>query len=718
MIRPTILTFSSRFAGWLTVVSFLLGGGAAPGLAERPHIVLVNLDDADGALLSDEMLEAYYPHLRKLAAGGLRFTNMHATTPFCAPSRAALMTGQYAFHNGVKVNQPGHAGSHGFGGGYETFLARGHEGRELGSWLKGAGYRTMHVGKYHHAGFDFRVPLGWDDFTATLGARYYGTYRFTNRLDPAGESVVNGEDEYITESDALEAAALIRRHAVARPEQPFFLYIAPLAPHYPQEKDLDKMVDQSRFGDFAADARLPRDPDWNEADVRDKPDHLQLPLLTPAEESLVEAEYLSRLRAIKSVDRLVGRIWSVLEDHQLAENTVFLVTSDNGYQLGHHRLTFKLDPFDRTTRVPLLVRGPGIPAGGVADHLLAHLDLCPTILELAGAPLPPELDGRSFVPLLHDPDGHDPATWQRAILIENWSEKTMLNGRYPAAYTALRMPHSIFVQWANGAREYYDLADDPWQLENAYDSLPLPFREQLQADLRSFRPHDSEPLATMVEPAGGPVVRNRVEVEGYAEDNDSVQSVGIVLQSYRTGQFFDGAAWQSAWARFAVPPVDRESPLTRWELVGSIAPPEGMADDLFLVTARPFDDTGRYPNEIPWTLVAIDIEPPRAGFGGGSHPTVSFQEDSVRLSGTVTENWELKQVRVVVRNGSGAYWDGDAWQGSWAYTDAQLVADGTWFVEFARQVGTYTASVRAFDTAGNFQGAPDVLRFEVEGSPE
>ena len=157
----------------------------------RPNIVLINLDDADAELLQDRMLDQYYPHMRDLARRGIRFTNCHATTPFCAPSRAALFRGQYAYETGVKVNDPSNIDSNGFTGGYGEFLARGHDQAELGVWMKNAGYRTMHVGKYHHHDFDNVVPDGWDDFRVTLGSRYFETFRFTNQFEPDGLSLIH-----------------------------------------------------------------------------------------------------------------------------------------------------------------------------------------------------------------------------------------------------------------------------------------------------------------------------------------------------------------------------------------------------------------------------------------------------------------------------------------------------------------------------------------------
>jgi arylsulfatase A-like enzyme len=172
---------------------------------------LINLDDADYRMFQPELLELY-PHIKKLAAKSISFTNLHATTPFCGPSRASLFRGQYAHRTGVRVNIPESHLSLGFKGGYKEFLRQGHDKDELGVWMKRAGYRTMMIGKYHHNGFDFRKPPGWDDFYMSNGGRYQGTYRFTTKDDPKGSNSQNGDDVYRTDQEIEDAVRLIRDH--------------------------------------------------------------------------------------------------------------------------------------------------------------------------------------------------------------------------------------------------------------------------------------------------------------------------------------------------------------------------------------------------------------------------------------------------------------------------------------------------------------------------
>lgn len=686
----------------------------APGAA--PNIVLINLDDADAELLSPRMLNSYFPNIRRLAESGMSFTNVHATTPFCSASRAALMTGKYAFHNQVKVNNPTQSFSNGFSGGYDTFLAEGHGANELGMWMKGAGYRTMHLGKYHHHNFDFQVPPGWDEFHVTLGMRYFGTYRFTNRDVPAGAMMRTGLDEYITDFDAAEADRLIRSQMGAPASQPFLLYMAPIAPHYPEGPTPAAMVNADKYGAFAEGETIPPDPDWNEADVSDKPAQLQLPLMTEWELDWYQEEYISRIRAMKSVDDLVGRVFATLEEtEQLADTYIFL-TSDNGYQLGHHRTAYKLDPYDRSTRVPLFVSGPGIPAGVVAHFLLAHLDLCPTLLELGGAPLPPDLDGKSFAPLLHDPASFDEAGWQNAIMIENWQTKNFFGRTQPTIYTALRFFDSVYVSWANGAREYYDLANDPFQLDNLYPSLPEAFQQQLAEDLMDFRTRPTIPQATIREEATVDATAGFLRVDGFAEDDTRVDRVGLIVRSYFTGQYFNGREWQFEYASVDVGLASSSAPITSWDHFAFLEPPAGLTMDYLVIMARAYDGEGNYQYDLPWTVRPLDMAAPEAFFTN-AQPTYLQSNDPLVLTGGIRDDFLIDRVRIVLRNQlTGQYYNGSGWQDRRATVLAELTGPTSWRVAAPLDTGSYVVSARAMDTAGNWQEAPDVIRFEVRSS--
>jgi arylsulfatase A-like enzyme len=179
---------------------------------------------------------------------------------------------------------------------------------------------------------------------------------------------------------------------------------------------------------------------------------------------------------------MIGRLQRRLRALGVARNTYIVFSSDNGFHLGQHRLTpGKLTAYDPDVRVPLIVTGPGVPAGRTVDAMTENTDLCPTFAELAGAPAPARADGQSLVPLLH-PDSDDAAAgdWRDAVLIEHHGNVNGLSdpdlppagSGNPPSYEALRSKDALYVEYADGERELYDLVADPFQLRNLADEVP------------------------------------------------------------------------------------------------------------------------------------------------------------------------------------------------------------------------------------------------------
>jgi len=389
----------------------ILLGQEADVLTSRPNIVMINLDDADLDIFNDEILDQYLPSIKRLATGGWRFTNCHATTPLCGPSRVCFLRGQHAHKTGTKTNQPDSWLNNGFTGGYSVFKQRGYEKEHLGIWMQRAGYRTMVVGKYIHGRYKADQVSGWDDLYLCFGGQYYGTSRYNSRLaDKRLRRRSNEDNVYRTVAEADEVVTMIQTHAKriasakkdaatnsdSGSQQPFFLYIAPFAPHLPAPGH--KMV-QKKYDEIAKELVIAKTPDVNEADISDKPIHLQHQRLTDKHMEGFEEEFRNRVRATKSVDDLVERLLATLDENGMRENTYIFFTSDHGYQLTHNRLAAKNVPYHRNTLIPLFVVGPEIQQGA-SDHLLAHIDLTATFLEMAGTKAPFELDGRSLVRLL------------------------------------------------------------------------------------------------------------------------------------------------------------------------------------------------------------------------------------------------------------------------------------------------------------------------------
>ncbi len=587
----TPLLISSTFLLTLSLLDF--SAVAQVGPTPRPNIILVNLDDADTDLLSAETIDQHFPAIAELYQRSTIFTNAHCTTPFCAPSRAALFTGKYAFNNGCKTGSETASTSVGFPGGYQRFKSFQHDRNELGVWMKQAGYRTMHVGKFHHDGFDDQVPAGWDDFCVSLGAKYFGGSRFSNVSQSPAQRYRIGEQEYITVEDLNEATRALDNHDQQRPNQPFFLYLAPIAPHFPTEPDLSTMA-EAKYRNYAPDLLQPTsDPDFDEADMSDKPAFLRRPQLTATEKASLQEAFIYRLRSMKSVDDMVGALIYRLRRNGKWRNTYFMITSDNGYSLGHHRTKNKKDPYQRSSRVPLIVSSPNSRAARTASHLIAHLDICPTIMELAGNRIPSDLDGKSFAPLIDRPFAENPVTWQRSIMIENWADKFMWGKRLPMSYTAERFYDKVHIAWSTGDHEYYLLNSDPFQLNNIYPQLSKAHQDFLNRSLMNFRKNEVAPTVTLTSPISGAPTGNVIPFAGYMEDNSAPVMAQLVVQSQTTQRYFNGRSWQDNFASIPVVPSSTTTSINSWEHDLEIFSETRNNFDLFFSRVIPQDDSGK-----------------------------------------------------------------------------------------------------------------------------
>jgi arylsulfatase A-like enzyme len=409
----------------------------------RPNLVLVVLDDLDtGALVGLPRVE------QRLAREGLTFTHHFVSNPLCCPSRASLLTGLYTHNHGVRSNALPE-------GGFGRFRAAGHEAASLAAWLHAAGYRTGLMGKYlndyPHGADPTYVPPGWDDWHAVLEDREADNFGYW--VNDNGR--VTRPAQYQT--DFLSARALAFIDAAARrPAQPFFLYIAPAAPHAPS-------TPAPRHVSLFATARAPRTASFNEADVSDKPTWLQeQPLLDARQLRRVDRFYRRRLQTLAAVDEAMEQLFARLEGRGLLANTFVFFTSDNGYLQGQHRFpSGKNAPYEESVRVPLLVRGPGVAAGARRAHLVANLDCAPTLLELAGLAVPTTLDGRSFAGLL-SAAAPQPESWRQALLLE----RQRSGDPFPIpAWRGVRTLNEAYFEYESGERETYDLRRDPEQLD-------------------------------------------------------------------------------------------------------------------------------------------------------------------------------------------------------------------------------------------------------------
>jgi arylsulfatase A-like enzyme len=456
------------------------------GGPERPNIVFILLDDASDEQFAEDAASAFYPNIHELLYDrGTYFDSYLVSTPVCGPSRASTLRGQLAHNTGIESNFAAPEGSPPGTptGGFGEFYDRGYPDDELGVWMRRAGYRTYFVGKYHNGNFPggsgdlYYTPPGWDEFYGSLGDEYFGTVRLINGTRPH-----DADDVYRTDQEADDAIMLLTEHVARDPTEPFLLYLAPLTPHASTSTRMMAVRHRSRFTDEIA----PRLPDFNEADTSDKASNISsLPLLTQEEIDLIDVQHRARLQSMLSIDEMVAHLMEALDSLGLLDDTYVFLTSDNGYHLGNHRLFAKRAPYERVVSVPLVVRGPGVAEGVTKQNLLMNVDLAPTFLELAGAAAPDFVDGRSFVPVLH---GSVPVeAWRTSAFVENWENAKRLGIPLYMRFDLLRLQHEAYLEWGNGEKEYYDLAADPFQLDNRYEQLSEQARRTLASRLDAWR---------------------------------------------------------------------------------------------------------------------------------------------------------------------------------------------------------------------------------------
>jgi N-acetylglucosamine-6-sulfatase len=439
--------------------------------AERPNIVVFLTDDQTVAELRD------MPRTRRLIARkGVRFDKSYVSYPVCCPSRATYLTGQYAHNHGVMGLYPPT-------GGYGRFDKR----NALPVWLSNAGYHTAHLGKFLNGYGDQEpadVPPGWSDWHATVDYSTYKMWGFTmndnGRMHTYGHPFDEDPKLYQTDVLASKAAGIVRRQAGRRP---LFLSVNFLAPHH-EARSIQRRTHQlvrsaPRYRRAFASSRLPRTASFNEADMSDKPRFLRRRThrLTPRQIAAIERDAHARRAALLAVDDGVARVVRALKQAGQLDNTYFIFTSDNGYMQGEHRVrSGKMLPYEPSTRVPLLISGPGIPARRVSHELVANIDLAPTVLQLARATAGKTVDGRSLLPFAQNPA----LRTKRAILHETGGSRYVgpreqdehTNLRRPLkrvlTYRAIRTSRWLYVRWHDGSRELYDMKRDPDQLQSLH----------------------------------------------------------------------------------------------------------------------------------------------------------------------------------------------------------------------------------------------------------
>lgn len=501
----------ARVPTW-TIVWALLALGAVPGAVPEagaqpsppPNIVVVMVDDLDQASFERALAPGCttdgspcMPRLRRLLLeGATRFDESFATQPLCCPSRSTYLTGQYPHNHGVLRNS-------GPAGGFRRFYQQ-NASSSLPVWLSPT-YRTAHIGKYLNGYADGGLkPEGWEEWHGLVDASTYCMYNFTISHNGQPRRYRKAPRNYQTDVLARLADTFVRQHGAGGDPRPFFLSIAPLAPHLESQCNPSGVRPAPRHAG-TVDLPLPAQGcSFNEANMQDKPAWMRdLPFQDP-----VELRRLSnqRLAALRAVDDLIGTVLTALAQTGRLENTAFFFTSDNGYLLGQHRWRTKVLVYEESIRVPLVLRVPGVSGPATVSRMVLNNDLAPTIAALAGATPDPGhvMDGRSLLPLL---DG-TATRWRRRFLVDfppppeaGSGPDLDLVGQARAdlaipAYVAVRtgdtgdlLARLVYSETmdAGGAvtdREFYDLAEGP---DGFADPLECTSLHDAASDLRAWQ---------------------------------------------------------------------------------------------------------------------------------------------------------------------------------------------------------------------------------------
>jgi len=452
---------------------------------KKPNIVFILTDDEDYA--SAQLL----PSLKsQLIEKGASFDNDFVGNSLCCPSRSTILTGLYAHNHDVENNNPPK-------GGYEKFAAGGLEKKTIAYSLQQNGYTTGLFGKYlnHYPGNaddPNRTPAGWDEWHAwgdTLGqagdennsntgdtesnAAYYDYKLIENgKIASYGDS----PDDYLTDVLSNKARDFIRNASSG--SKPFFLYLATSAPH-------GVPIPAERHQNASLPPQAPRTPSFDQEDVSSMPPWIRDMSRFSAQDTVgIDTLYHLRMGTMLAVDEMVDSVVKELDADGQLDNTFIFFTSDNGLLLGQHRIRYdKRYPYEEAIRVPLFVRGPGVPAGSKVENLIVNADFAPTFAELADTTFPSDgqVDGRSFASLLR---GEDPP-WRSGILLEWFGQKN--RRRTLPAYEGIRTDTYKYVEYATGDRELYDLQADPYELNNIYESADPSLLKDLKTRLDGLR---------------------------------------------------------------------------------------------------------------------------------------------------------------------------------------------------------------------------------------
>lgn len=547
--------------GWMLLAFMAVASSAqaaaADGPPSQPNVLLIYCDDLNMDLQSFGHPTVVTPNIDRLAARGLRFTHSYCPLPLCLPSRLAMMSGQLANRTGCYLNTDVEAAAviNGIPVMPGPFTANG--------------YRAGSAGKIFHDGAAIdglwhETYQEWDDYWISKPSNpvpgdgnvlYWGPF-------------LNGDGSLGKAGDSKNAERVI--DMIQRFSDPFFIAMGFRAPHFP-------FIYPERFGGFYDPSQdVPALP-WEETNVDWKHDgipkeaYISQNYLDPAYQSDPERgrreATVAYWRSITWIDEEVGRILDALEQSGKADSTIVVFMGDHGFSFGTHAKFGKWTLFDSDARAPLLIAVPWIPAthGQICTSPVNQLDLYPTLMELSGLAVHPDLESESLVPSLYDVNA--PRGPAFSVVSRSW---------YTQVQRMVRTPQYKFVYWEDGKHMLFDLLSDPGEYYNLYNNSGygnvvnqhldlLKDRKLLRADFNEFGVGTD---GTLGEPklslTGRPILGAKLKLKM----NGS--SPGLSLSAMLFGRFsmFQETAWgiamvQPSWLSLnTINPGDNFIPFT------------------------------------------------------------------------------------------------------------------------------------------------------------
>ncbi|PLN85287.1 Arylsulphatase [Aspergillus taichungensis] len=464
-----------------TAAQFVLGLLGLGVAAKQPNILFILTDDQGKEAIGG--LE-HMPELQeKLVKKGSTYPKHFCSVALCCPSRANLWTGRMPHNTNVTNVEPPY-------GGYPRVVSAGWNDNYLPLWMQDAGYDTYYVGKLWNShtekNYNKPYPRGFNGSDLLLDP---WTYRYhAARMTRNAEPPVDYSGQYSTDVIRKKALGFLDDALKSEDGRPWMLTVAPNAPH--SNGSFDPSTKAAWFGEpeypdrhanLFKDYRIPRDKSFNRA-IQDGPAWVgQLEPIKPHVLDYIDEFQRCRLRALQSVDEMIGALIDRLEEAGELDNTYIFYSTDNGYHAGQHAMQpGKNCGYETDINVPLIVRGPGIPAGETLDVITSHTDLAPTFLKLAGA----KKDGLDGIAIPTTVKASKAADKNEHVAVEYWgtavpegiygwmsNESSRAGNSYrDNTYKAVRLlsdDYSLYYSvWCTGEVEFYDLKADPQQTQN------------------------------------------------------------------------------------------------------------------------------------------------------------------------------------------------------------------------------------------------------------